>query len=123
MCAFAEFIKLAAGLIVPLVDDVALKYVISCAGFAVSGITSGHMWVSQGGYMHLLLLQNKIPENEKGKYFSIFNIWYCLSNISAGLITTFCLGLFDDTIYFIFISVVGLLGIIYSIFVIKDIQV
>ena len=36
--------------------------------------------------------------------FGIFSSLYCFSNVSAGLITTFGLGFFNSTTYFLIIS-------------------
>jgi hypothetical protein len=45
--------------------------------------------------------------------FGIFSTLYCLSNVSAGLLTTFGLGFFDPQTYFVFISVCGVLSILF----------
>lgn len=54
--------------------------------------------------------------------FGIFGVLYCLSNISAGLITTFGLGFFNAKIYFLLITVLGAISIGFCFFFIKPID-
>jgi hypothetical protein len=58
----------------------------------------------------------------KAKCFGLFSLIYCLSHISAGLITTFGLGLFNVEIYFITITTTGLLSVFFCAFFINDIE-
>lgn len=45
-----------------------------------------------------------------------------MSHISAGFVTTFGLGLFNDEIYFMTITGTGLLSVLFCIFFITDIE-
>lgn len=45
-----------------------------------------------------------------------------MSHISAGFVTTFGLGLFNDEIYFMTITATGLLSVVFCIFFITDIE-
>jgi len=50
----AYTINYSTGLIVPIVDLVFVKYLVTCGGSAVCGLTAGLLWVSQGRYIHLV---------------------------------------------------------------------
>lgn len=54
--------------------------------------------------------------------FGIFFVLYCLSNISAGLITTFALGFFNTQMYFLIITILGGISVLFCIFCIKPID-
>jgi len=54
--------------------------------------------------------------------YGIVNSSYCLSNVSAGLITTFGLGFFDAQIYFYIETVIGLMAIMYCAFFVRNIS-
>jgi hypothetical protein len=53
VATIAYTLNYATGLVVPYVNTVALKFVITCSGSAVCGLTAGLLWVSQGRYIHL----------------------------------------------------------------------
>ena len=53
--------------------------------------------------------------------FGILNGLYCLSNVSAGLITTFGLGFFNALTYFYIISGLGIFAFLFCYFVVRDI--
>jgi hypothetical protein len=121
IAAIAYTLNYSSGILASFVASGTLKYTISCLGAAIAGSTGGILWVSQGRYIHLVsILYNQ--QDEKGRLFGIFSTIYCLSNISAGLITTFGLGFFSPTIYFMLITAIGILAIIYCIFFVDDIQ-
>ena len=54
--------------------------------------------------------------------YGIFSSIYCLSNVSAGLITTFALGFFDSQTYFLIITALGVLSILFCIFFVKNLS-
>jgi hypothetical protein len=54
--------------------------------------------------------------------FGIFGVLYCLSNISAGLLTTFGLGFFNAKIYFLLITALGAISIAFCFFFVRPID-
>lgn len=98
-----------------------MKFVLSVGGAGVCGLTAGLLWVSQGRYIHLIC-ERSGQKQQKGEHFGLFSVIYCLSHISAGLITTFGLGLFSPYVYFICITATGILSIIFCWAFIKDIK-
>jgi len=54
--------------------------------------------------------------------YGIFSSLYCLSNVTAGLITTFGLGFFDSQTYFYIITLLGIISIIYCFFFVKHLK-
>lgn len=105
--AAAYTFNFSTGIVVPFVT-VGWKYLLTVTGAAIGGASAGYLWVSQGGYLHEVCRRYGL---KRGKYFGMFSYIYCLTNISAGLITTFGLGWFDAQIYFIILTAVGLLSI------------
>lgn len=47
-------INYSSGILAALTDEAWLKFVISCTGAMVAGLSGGPLWVSQGRYIHLL---------------------------------------------------------------------
>ena len=122
VATFAYSFDFAAGLFVPLVS-IPLKYAFACLGATVCGLSAGLLWVSQGRYIHLVCeMQGGDSSKLKAKCFGLFSLIYCLSHISAGLITTFGLGLFNVEIYFITITATGLLSVVCCAVFIDDIE-
>jgi hypothetical protein len=117
-CAYT--LNFSTGLLVPYVA-IPIKYLLTCSGAAVCGLSAGLLWVSQGRYIHLVCEKAGVGE-EKGMHFGLFSLIYCLSHISAGLITTFGLGLFSVEIYFLTITVTGLLSILFCWMFISNIE-
>jgi hypothetical protein len=54
--------------------------------------------------------------------FGLFGVLYCLSNISAGLITTFGLGFFNPKVYFMMITVLGCISIAFCVLFLRPID-
>lgn len=54
--------------------------------------------------------------------FGLLNGLYCLSNVSAGLITTFGLGFFNPLTYFSIISALGIVAFLFCFFLVRDID-
>jgi hypothetical protein len=54
--------------------------------------------------------------------FGIFSTLYSFSNVSAGVITTFGLGFFDSGTYFIIITILGIISVIYCFFFVKAVD-
>jgi hypothetical protein len=53
LATIAYTFNFATGLFIPLVD-VPIKFVLTCSGAAVAGLSAGLLWVSQGRYIHLV---------------------------------------------------------------------
>ena len=98
-----------------------LKFLISCSGSSIAGLSAGFLWVSQGRYIHLLC-EKEGQISRKGEMFGIFSSIYCFSNVSAGLITTFALGFFDPQTYFFIITALGVISILFCLFFVKNIS-
>jgi hypothetical protein len=118
IAGLAHIIYYSSGIAVSLSSDITMKYVISCLGAAIAGSAGGIMEVSQSRYIHLLCVKFNVPS---GKLYGIFNSIYNFSTVSAGLITTFALGLFDTTSYFIAITIQAGIAWIYCLVFVKDI--
>lgn len=54
--------------------------------------------------------------------FGIFSSIYCFSSVSAGLITTFGLGFFNDRIYFAIITVLGVIAVLFCLFFVENVD-
>lgn len=54
--------------------------------------------------------------------FGIFSSIYCLSSVSAGIITTFGLGYFDARTYFVIITLFGLISILFCFFLVRPME-
>lgn len=111
----------SSGFFASLTDLSWLKFVISCSGSFIAGLSAGPLWVSQGRYIHLAC--QKFGElGKKGQMFGIFSTLYCFSNVSAGLITTFGLGFFDARTYFLIITFFGVLAIFFCFFFVRALE-
>lgn len=113
-------VNYSSGIIVSFVDTPWLKFFISCAGSFIAGLSGGPLWVSQGRFIHLSCVKNN-ELDKKGKMFGFFTTFYCFSNVSAGLLTTYALGFFDTRIYFCSIAACGVISILFCIFFIPTI--
>jgi hypothetical protein len=47
-------INYSSGLIVPFIENHTLKYLIAALGAGIAGASGAPMWVSMGGYLHLV---------------------------------------------------------------------
>lgn len=47
-------INFSSGIFVSMIDTVWIKYLISCSGAGIAGLTGGILWVSQGRYIHIV---------------------------------------------------------------------
>ena len=110
----------STGLIIPHVST-PFKFITGAIGSGGAGLSAGLLWVSQGRYIHLVCEKAAVPER-KGEMFGLFSLLYCLSHISAGLITTFGLGLFSPQVYFICLATTGLLAVAFCALVIGHIE-
>lgn len=109
----------SSGFFAAMTDTGWLKFVISCTGSFIAGLSAGPLWVSQGRYIHVAC--EKYGElDKKGQMFGVFSSLYCLSNVSAGLITTFGLGFFDSQTYFLIITVFGVIAFIFCLFFVRE---
>jgi MFS family permease len=110
-----------SGIIVVIFDSNFLKYLIVCLGSCISGISAGFLWISQGRYIHLAC-EKYHALDRKGEMYGIFGAFYCLSNVTAGLITTFGLGFFDAEHYFVIVTLLGVIATFYCLFFVRNIS-
>ena len=98
-----------------------LVYGVVVFGAALAGASASLLWISQGNYMHTIC-ENNHKQAEKGYYFGVFFRLYTVSNILAGVTTTFLLGFFSPRIYFIIITSLGLFSVLYLFFFLENIR-
>ncbi len=97
-----------------------LQYLVAMTISALAGASGGLLWTSQGIYLHLVCEKNEISDKEKGKYFSIFNGIYSSIQLTAGFITTFAMGLFNKHIYFMTITLIGVLSAFFCLLTLQN---
>jgi len=119
--ALAYTFNYSSGIYASMTDEPVYKYLISCFGSTVAGLSGGLLWVSQGRYIHLVCKKYGVV-SRKGEMYGIFSFFYCLSNVSAGLITTFGLGFFDAQTYFFIITALGIISILFCLFFVRPIS-
>jgi len=61
-------------------------------------------------------------ESDKGKYSGIFQLLYSFSSLIAGFITTFFLGFFEKSTYFIVLTAISGLAGLFAFFFFQDIS-
>ena len=44
----------SSGIFANMTDSAGLKFLISCTGSGIAGLSAGFMWISQGRYIHLV---------------------------------------------------------------------
>lgn len=120
VATIAYTLNFSTGLFIPFVA-LPFKYVLTVGGSAICGLSAGLLWVSQGRYIHIIC-ENAGIRDQKGDHFGLFSLIYCLSHISAGLITTFGLGLFSAYIYFLCITLTGISAVLFCWFFISDVE-
>lgn len=79
-------------------------------GAVFGGYGAAIYWVSQGGYLMKLFKRYGIPKNEEGKYFGITNGIVYGSSLFGAIVTTFGLGYFGSSIYFIILTALTLVS-------------
>lgn len=85
-------------------------------GSVLGGFGAAIVWVSQGGFMTQLFEKYNRPATYHGRYFAVLNT-IVFSNILVGsTITTFALGFFGDSYYFIILTIIGGISVVFSIF-------
>lgn len=85
-------------------------------GSILGGFGAAIVWVSQGGFMMALFEKYRIPADHHGKYFGLLNM-LIFSNILLGsIVSTFGLGFFGDTEYFIILTAIGGISVFFGIF-------
>lgn len=87
-------------------------------GGVVGGVSAGFLWVSQGGYLREVC-KGKL---NKGKYNAIFTLLLSLSQLMAGVTTTFFLGFYSDQVYFIGLTALSLLSAVFGLLFLKNIS-
>ena len=122
IATIAYTLNFSTGLFIPLVET-PFKYMLTCLGAGICGLSAGLLWVSQGRYIHLVCERAGDSGNKlKAECFGLFSLIYCMSHISAGFITTFGLGLFNVEVYFCTITATGLLSVFFSAFLLTNIK-
>jgi hypothetical protein len=81
----------------------------------------GLLFVSQGRYVHLVCEKYGFLA-KKGEMYGLLNGLYCMSNVSAGLITTFGLGFYDHVTYFYILGGLGVIALAFCFFFVRDIN-
>jgi len=113
-------INYSSGIFALMTDVTGLKFLISCGAAAFAGFSAAFLWVSQGRYIHLVCQKYNVLD-KKGEMFGIFSSIYCFSGVSAGFITTFGLGFFSSQIYFVIITVLGVISVLFCLFFVNNI--
>jgi len=80
------------------------------AGAIIGGFGASVLWVSQGGYMMRLFKANNIDKDHEGFYLGIQNGLVYTSSLLGAIVITFGLGLFGNEIYFLVLTLLGLLA-------------
>ena len=89
-----------------------LGLLMGIIGALFGGYGAAIYWVSQGGYLIKLFKKYNIPKDEEGKYFGIANGIVYGSSLFGALVTTFGLGYFGSTVYFIILSVLTVISLL-----------
>lgn len=110
--------NVATGLYVPYIQDKWAAYMAISFGGVVAGSVAGFMWISQGGYLREVVK----GEPDKGKYSGIFQLLYSFSSLIAGFVTTFFLGYFQESTYFIVLTSISALAGVFAFIFFKDIK-
>jgi hypothetical protein len=98
-----------------------VKFISAAVGSTINGIGASFLWTNMGTYLHQVChYYGKVKE--KGYYFGLFNMIFCVSTILGSIVVTFGLSLFSHFIYFIIVSGVALLAFFYGVFFLKDIR-
>lgn len=85
----------------------------------LEGAGAAMVWVVYGGYVKSLTKKYN-EEDIEGKYFSLLNA-ICFSNSLLGnLITTFCIDLFSNEIYFLILTILGIISLLFCQFFVTD---
>lgn len=109
------------GFMLLYVDSTVMKYVITSFGALLGGFGAAILWTSMGGFLHLLCEMNGV-QSSKGRFFGLFNGIYCIQSITGAFITTFGLGYFDNSTYFLLVTIIALFSSVFCQFFIKDLQ-
>jgi MFS family permease len=91
-------------------------------GSVLGGFGAAIVWVSQGGFMTALFKKYDAPSDHHGRYFAILNTIVFSNTLWGSIVTTFVLGFLDDFYYFIILTLIGALSILFSFFLIEDVQ-
>lgn len=121
MGGVAYTLNYASGIFVPLVDHSWAKFLITCGASFVAGLSAGPLWVSQGRYIHIACVKSN-ELYKKGQMYGLFTLLYCFSNVTAGFITTFGLGFFDEKVYFYVITGLGIVAMLYCLFFVPELE-
>lgn len=90
-------------------------------GTSIGGIGNGILWVNQGKYVHLICEVFDCNE-ERGRMFSLFGVFYCASLLASAVVTLIGFGYFSVTVYFTILVVLTLIALLYCFFFLKDIE-
>ncbi len=116
-------INYSSGILVSFVDTPWLKFLSPALELLLQDYQEGHSGSHKADSFisHVWKITRLI---KKGKCldFGFFTTFYCFSNVSAGLLTTYALGFFDTRIYFCSIAACGVISILFCIFFIPNID-
>ena len=91
-------------------------------GSVLGGLGAAIVWVSQGGFMTGLFDKYHRPSHYHGRYWGLLN-GIVFSNILLGsCVTTFGLGFMGDTEYFMILTALGGVSILFGTFLLEDVQ-
>ena len=90
-----------------------MRLIVTIIGSIVGGYGASVLWVSQGGYMVKLFRKYKVSDSDEGQYMGIQSGIIYGQVILGGAVTTFALGLFGNQIYFIVLTVLGLISLLF----------
>ena len=96
--------------------------VIGIVGAIIGGYGASILWVSEGGYMTLLLKKYNTQQNKEGHYLGILNSLICGQSLFGAIFITFGLGIFGNEIYFIILTGTGLLAFVFCYFLLDPLE-
>ena len=93
--------------------DEVTRLVVSIIAAVIGGYGASVLWVSQGGYMVKLFKTYSISEHAEGRYMAIQNGIIYGQVMLGGVVTTFALGIFGDQIYFMVLTIIGTMSLLF----------
>ena len=90
--------------------DRTLGLLAAIAGAIIGGFGASVLWVSQGGYMMRLFKANRIEKDHEGFYLGLQNSLVYTSSLLGAVVITFGLGLFGSQIYFLVLTLLGVVA-------------
>jgi hypothetical protein len=90
-----------------------VRLIVSIVAAIIGGYGASVLWVSQGGYMVRLFKVYGISEQDEGQFMGMQNAIIYGQVLLGGIITTFALGIFGNTVYFTVLTVIGTLSFLF----------